>query len=55
MKKIIKKNDTFIRWFIWLLFIFAWNFGFPEATPVEDVIVAIILSLVFTVIKNQKK
>ena len=25
--------------------IIAWNFGYPEANPVEDVIVAIILSL----------
>ena len=23
----------------------AWNFGYPEATPLEDVIVAVILSL----------
>ena len=25
--------------------IIAWNFGYPEASPVEDIIVAIILSL----------
>ena len=25
--------------------IIAWNFGYPEASPVEDVIVAVILSL----------
>jgi len=44
-----------MQWFFWLILIFAWNFGFPEATPAEDVIVAIILSLIFIVIKNQKK
>ena len=30
---------------IWLVLVVAWNFGYPEATPLEDVIVAIILSL----------
>jgi hypothetical protein len=25
--------------------IVAWNFGYPEASPLEDVIVAVILSL----------
>jgi len=31
---------------IWLIGVIAWNFGFPNATPIEDVIVAIILSFV---------
>ena len=29
---------------IWLIAVIAWNFGVPNATPIEDVIVAIILS-----------
>tara|TARA_B100000767_G_scaffold218967_1_gene206960 strand:- start:52 stop:189 length:138 start_codon:yes stop_codon:yes gene_type:complete len=29
---------------IWLIGVIAWNFNVPEATPIEDVIVAIILS-----------
>ena len=30
---------------IWSVMIVAWNFGYPEATPLQDVIVAVILSL----------
>jgi len=30
---------------IWLLGIIIWNFSFPNATPISDVIAAIILSL----------
>ena len=30
---------------IWLVLVVAWNFGYPDASPLEDVIVAIILSL----------
>ena len=30
---------------IWLIGVILWNFGVPNATPIEDVIVAIILSL----------
>ena len=29
---------------IWLIGVIAWNFGVPNALPIEDVIVAIILS-----------
>ena len=31
---------------IWLTCVFAWNFGFPNATPIEDVIVAVLLSII---------
>ena len=31
---------------IWLIGVIVWNFGFPNATPIADVIVAIILSFV---------
>ena len=31
---------------IWLIGVIAWNFGFPNATPIADVIVAIMLSFV---------
>ena len=31
---------------IWLIGVIAWNFGFPNAIPIADVIVAIILSFV---------
>ena len=30
---------------IWLVMIIAWNFGYPEASPLEDVVKAVILSL----------
>ena len=29
----------------WLVMVIAWNFGYPEASPLEDVIAAVILSL----------
>ncbi len=30
---------------IWLIGVILWNFGYPEATPILDVLAAIILSL----------
>ena len=33
---------------IWLIGVVIWNFGVPKASPLEDVIVAVILSLLFT-------
>jgi hypothetical protein len=30
---------------IWLIGVIAWNFGVPDASPIEDVSIAILLSL----------
>ena len=29
-----------------------WNYGFPNATPLQDVIVAVILSILFIIIQE---
>ena len=31
---------------IWLIGISLWNFGYPTATPIEDVLAAVVLSFV---------
>ena len=31
---------------IWLIGVIAWNFGVPKASPLEDVLVAIVLSFI---------
>ena len=41
--------------FIWLFAIIVWNFGVPEASPIEDVIVAILLSLLTMKLKKKLK
>tara|TARA_B100001121_G_C18627533_1_gene592556 strand:+ start:575 stop:715 length:141 start_codon:yes stop_codon:yes gene_type:complete len=30
---------------VWFVMVVAWNFGYPEASPLEDVVVAVILTL----------
>tara|TARA_Y100000590_G_scaffold469782_1_gene659701 strand:+ start:3212 stop:3352 length:141 start_codon:yes stop_codon:yes gene_type:complete len=40
---------------IWLLAVILWNFGVPNASPLEDVIVAIVLSLLSMVLKKYTK
>ena len=40
---------------IWLVLVIAWNFGYPQASPLEDVIVAIILSLFSMALKKYLK
>ena len=39
----MKKNQKIFL--IWLVLVIAWNFGVPEAAPIYDVLVAVILSL----------
>ena len=37
---------------VWFVLVVAWNFGFPEASPFQDVLVAIILALFNLVLKK---
>ena len=40
---------------IWLIGVIVWNFGVPGATPIEDVMVAILLSFLSIVLKKYLK
>jgi len=40
---------------IWLIGVILWNYGVPNATPAEDVILAIILSLLSMGLKKYTK
>jgi len=47
----MKKNQKiFLLWFILVI---TWNFGVPEAKPAHDVLAAIVLSFLSTLL-NQK-
>jgi|TARA_B110001452_G_scaffold55509_1_gene42874 hypothetical protein len=40
---------------IWLAMVIVWNFGYPTASPLEDVFVAVILSLFNLILKKYFK
>ena len=40
---------------IWLIGVIIWNFGFPNATPIADVIVAVLLSFLSMGLKKWLK
>jgi hypothetical protein len=40
---------------IWLVMVIAWNFGYPQASPLEDVLVALVLSLLSTFLERYLK
>jgi hypothetical protein len=40
---------------IWLVGVIVWNFGVPTATPLEDVIVAVLLSFMTVGLKKYIK
>ena len=39
-----------LNWLFWLILVILWNYGFPKASPFQDVVVAVILSLLFIII-----
>ena len=51
MSKVVKLMIKKINWFAWLILVILWNYGFPNATPLQDVIVAVILSILFIIIQ----
>tara|TARA_B100000674_G_scaffold320569_1_gene267113 strand:- start:516 stop:674 length:159 start_codon:yes stop_codon:yes gene_type:complete len=40
---------------IWLIGVILWNFGFPNAIPIADVLAAIILSFISLALKKYLK
>ena len=40
---------------IWLIGVILWNFGYPQATPLEDVVVAVLLSFISMSLKKYFK
>ena len=40
---------------IWLIGVIVWNFGFPEAEPIADVVAAILLSILSVSLKKNLK
>ena len=42
-------------YFIWLIGVILWNFGVPQATPLEDVLAAIALSFLSLGLKKYFK
>ena len=52
MSKVVKLMTKKINWLAWLILVILWNYGFPNATPLQDVLVAVILSILFIIIQR---
>ncbi len=52
MNKVVQLMIKKINWFAWLVLVILWNYGFPKATPLQDVLVAVILSILFIIIQK---
>ena len=52
MSKVVKFMIKKVNWLAWLVLVILWNFGFPNATPLQDVLVAVILSILFIIIQK---
>ena len=52
MSKAVKLMSNKINWIAWLVLVILWNYGFPKATPIQDVLVAVILSVLFIIIQK---
>ena len=52
MSKVVKQMFKKINWLAWLALVILWNYGFPKATPLQDVLVAVILSVLFIIINK---
>jgi len=48
------KKQFDIIWFVWLILVSIWNFGWPSVPPIADVLVAVILSIITYQYKKRK-
>tara|TARA_B100000424_G_C22566956_1_gene320249 strand:+ start:63 stop:218 length:156 start_codon:yes stop_codon:yes gene_type:complete len=48
-------NLKIINWLAWLVLVIIWNYGYPEASPFLDVMVAVMLSLLNLFLIRLKK
>ena len=46
----MKKNQKIFL--LWLFLVVTWNFGVPGAEPIYDVVVAIMLSIISTILNK---
>ena len=51
MKKGVRLMIKKINWITWVLLVILWNYGFPNATPFQDVLIAVFLSILFIIIQ----
>ncbi len=51
MNMVVKEMYKKINWVIWLVLVVLWNYAFPQATPFQDVLVAVFLSILFIIIQ----
>jgi hypothetical protein len=49
-----KINKDLFYWTAWLILVILWNYVYPSALPLYDVLVAVGLSLIFILIKKIK-
>ncbi len=52
---LIVMNNNMKIYIIWLIGVILWNFGYPSATPLMDVLAAIILSFISVGLKKYFK
>ena len=52
MNRVVKLMLKKINWLAWLVLVIIWNYGYPNASPLQDVSVAVILSILFIIIKK---
>ena len=52
MNRVVKLKLKKINWLAWLVLVIIWNYGYPNATPLQDVSVAVILSVLFIIIQK---
>ena len=50
----LELNDIDRVFALWVILVILWNYGYPQATPFFDVLVAVVLSLIFIFIKKYR-
>ena len=48
----VKSFKYFLSWVFWLILLIIWNFAYPQANPLEDVSIGVVLAMMPRVLQT---
>ena len=48
----VKSFKYFLSWIVWFTLLIIWNFAYPQANPLEDVSIGVVLAMMLRVLQT---
>ena len=48
----VKSFKYFLSWIVWFTLLIIWNFAYPQANPLEDVSIGVVIAMMLRVLQT---